>query len=457
MRRGSPLSGVLTVISAVVALGVGITTPAGGVASPVSPLRSSLSPVTNVSRSCPGQNAEVEQGVDRSLGYVYEVWMGCRGIGFARSIDGGLHFDAPASVPGSIGSSWDPAIAVAPSGVVYASFMVSKHGFTYPVVAASFNHGVTFSQISSLLPPFRQNWGDRDFIAVGPSGVVYVTWDYGPSSAAVTYICAKAGSCAFKTGDLNVVLQKSTDQGKTWSGITPVSPGFPASGGDSAPLVVEPSGRIDVEYQGYHITNDVTYSMTPAHSYFTSSVDGGNTWSSPVLIGPPNLTMSLAEWWIDGAIGIDATGDLYVTWDTQGPTQDIGWLSYSTDHGKTWSPVLRVTPEADKATHIVEVSGGGPGQAYVGWLTDGSSGGYAQFVRPFSIATGWLSPAIQVSNRFGTPSVWPGDTFGISTLPARNPANRRESSRVVLSWGSAVGNGRKPTSEIFAAVVAFHE
>ena len=29
-----------------------------------------------------------------------------------------------------------------------------------------------------------------------------------------------------------------------------VSPGFPASGGDSAPLVVEPSGRVDLLYQG---------------------------------------------------------------------------------------------------------------------------------------------------------------------------------------------------------------
>ena len=156
------------------------------------------------------------------------------------------------------------------------------------------------------MPPIRKNWGDRDFIAVAPDGAVYVTWDYGPSAAAVTYICSPAGSCAFATGDLNVVIQKSTDGGKTWGPIIPVSPGFPASGGDSAPLVIEPDGRIDLEYQGYHITNDVTYTMTPAHSYFTSSDDGGKTWSAPVQVGADRLTMSKAEWWIDGAIGIDA-------------------------------------------------------------------------------------------------------------------------------------------------------
>jgi hypothetical protein len=29
-------------------------------------------------------------------------------------------------------------------------------------VDASFNHGATFTQSSSLIPPDRKNWGDRD-------------------------------------------------------------------------------------------------------------------------------------------------------------------------------------------------------------------------------------------------------------------------------------------------------
>jgi hypothetical protein len=75
--------------------------------------------------------------------------------------------------------------------------------------------------------------------------------------------------------------------------------------------------------------------MKPAHSYFTSSADGGKTWSAPVRVGPRRLTMSLAEWWIDGAIGSDSAGNLYITWDSQTGKRDIGWLSYSTDHGRT--------------------------------------------------------------------------------------------------------------------------
>jgi len=77
-----------------------------------------IGPVTDISASCSSQNAEVEQAVDPKLGYVYEEWMGCRGIAFARSTDGGATFQTPISVPGSIGSNlntWDPSGRTAPS------------------------------------------------------------------------------------------------------------------------------------------------------------------------------------------------------------------------------------------------------------------------------------------------------------------------------------------------------
>jgi hypothetical protein len=411
----------------------------------------SVGPISDLSASCSGQNAEVEQAADPGVGYVYDIWMGCKGIGFARSTDGGRTFDPPVSVPGSVGSNvnvWDPAVAVGPDGTVYAAFMIAKGSQWYPVVAASFDHGATFSQVSSLMPPDPKNWGDRDFIAVGPDGAVYVTWDYGPQRTSVTYICSTGGSCAFATGDLNVVMQKSTDHGKTWSTMSDISPGFPASGGDSAPLVVEPGGRIDVLYQGYQITNTTTYTMNPAYSYFTSSSDQGQTWSEPVAVGPQAGTMSLAEWWIDGDIGIDSGGNLYATWDTQGTNpdgtpNDTAWLSFSTDHGRRWSDPVQVPSDNRNVPHIAEVAGGAAGTAYVGWLSDSDPSGYAQYLRAFSITHGWLSPPVRISSQFGGPSVWPGDTFGISTLAP---------GRVVLGWGSATaGTGKK--SEIFAAPV----
>lgn len=92
----------------------------------------------------------------------------------------------------------------------------------------------------------------------------------------------------------------------------------------------------------------------------------------------------------------------------------------------------------------MEVTGGPAGIAYIGSLSDSDPRGYAQYLRTFSISGGWLSAPAQVSSRFGDPSVWPGDTFGISTLSA---------SDVVLSWGSATPSSGKK-SDIFAANVS---
>lgn len=422
-----------------------------------------LSPVTRVS-ACSGQNAEVEQATDPARGYVYVDWMaaGCQNIAFSRSTDGGRTFSAPISLPGSPGSTynaWDPAVTVGSDGTVYAAFMIARNSNWFPVVATSFDHGATFTQVAYLQPPDQKNWGDRVFLAADPTSpnIVYLTYDYGPNRSSVTYLCSASGSCGFATGDLNVVLQKSIDQGKTWSPQVHVSPGFPASGGDSAPLIVEPNHRIDLLYQGYKITNTTTYAMDPGHEFYTASTDGGATWSPPVEVGPDtrDLSMSLDEWWIDGALAVDAAGTLYASWDSQDSAgnKDTGWLSYSTDHGQTWSPLIQVTDTVNVG-HIMELTAGPAGTVYVSWLSTASpttntlAPGYSQYLRWYSIGKGWLTPPIAVSGSvYGDPNTWPGDTTGLSTLAP---------NQVVLSWGSGVTINNQPRSEIFSAVVTFN-
>ena len=165
-------------------------------------------------------------------------------------------------------------------------------------------------------------------------------------------------------------------------------------------------------------------------------------------MGGSGATMSLSEWWIDGDIGIDSAQNLYASWDTQGTNSDgtpndIGWLSFSTDHGKHWSAPIQGPLDRLNVPHIMEVAGAGPGIAYVSWLSN-SSGAYAEYLRAFSTTGGWLSAQpVQVSTEFGDSLVWPGDTTGISVLSP---------TQVVLSWGSATpSTGKK--SEIFAAEV----
>src|SRR5690349_5719212 len=309
-----------------------------GLAAPQALATSSgLRPVTDVSSACAGQNAEVEQAVAPPH-YVYEAWIGCGGEGFARSVDGGAHFSKPVTLPDSSHSD-DPAVAVAPDGTVYVSYLRYFHNKGYPVVATSFDHGASF-RASSLIPRKNGNWGDRDFIAAGRGGTVYVTWDYGPSAADVKIVCASAGSCAYSAVDATAVVQKSTDHGKTWGPITPMQPGFPAGGGYDASIVVRPSGVVDALIWG-HKLDPKTFAVHPGHEYFTSSADGGKTWSPAVEVGASAGSIAILTWWIDGDLSTDRAGNLYATWDTQTSSGDIGWLSYSTDHGRTWSAPIR--------------------------------------------------------------------------------------------------------------------
>jgi hypothetical protein len=405
-----------------------------------------VSPVSDVSSACAGSNAEVVQAAGKPH-YVYEAWIGCGGEGFARSADRGLHFQKPITLPGSSGSD-DPAIAVAPNGTVYVSYLRYHGHHAYPVVAASFDHGASFPQVSSLIPAVKNNWGDRDFIAVGRHGTVYVTWDYGPSIADVKIVCSPIGSCAYKAVDATAVVQKSTDGGKTWGPITTMQPGFPAGGGYDASVLVQPNGRVDALIWGHHL-NPVTFAVHPGHEFFTSSSDGGQTWSRLAAVGRQAGSIALPTWWIDGDLGMDQGGNLYATWDTQTARGDIGWLSYSTNHGTTWSAPRRVSPDRDNALHNVEVVGAGPGAAEVAWQSDNDPRGYATYLRPFSIARGWLARTIRVSPQFGNARIWPGDTFGLSILPGGHGPSGPE--RVALSWGSAIKKHKN--SQIYAAVV----
>jgi hypothetical protein len=396
----------------------------------------------------PSGNSEVESAVDPTNGYIYEEWIGCKGIGFARSTDGGLTFGTPITVLGSydIGGnfSWDPAIVVNGSGVIYASFMLAEKGSGgAPYVAISYDHGLSFTKSVDVSTPTSTEFSDRDFIAVSSNGTIYVTWNYAPNASFVMTYCAPGGSCYYTGGDLNIVISRSTDGGLTWSFPVPISPNFPNGGGVSAPLLVEPNGQIDVLYEDYNI--GANHTLEQGYNYFTYSTDQGRTWSNGTIVGSGGgRYLSNTEWWIDGDITRDSTGTLYASFDTPNATQEDAWLTYSSNDGRSWSNPVELNEGINSTYNIMPgVLGTANSSVYVAWLGENSSG-WNTYFQVYSSEGVPLTRAIVVSDLIGLKGIWGGDTLGIAGLD----------NGVSICWGYGVRNTEGGNeSEIFASTL----
>ncbi len=386
-------------------------------------------------------NAEVESAVDPVTGYVYDEWIANDGIGFARSRDGGASFDPAFILPGSqnfydpatpkvFASSWDPAVVVSQDGVVYAAFMYAtsfNNPAGSPYVAVSLDHGATFGTATPVIIPPKQSFSDRDFIAVAPDGTVYVTWNFAPLAKRIAFLCSPTGSCSYAKGDFNLLITASHDQGRTWSTPNVVTPNFPRGGSLEGPVVVGADGEIFVQFDVFATAQNDR--LSPGQEWFTSSKDGGVTWSTPFLLSGP-YTVQQAVWWIEGTLAIGPDGTLYAAWDVQTDQGDIGFVRYSTDQGVTWSPMIRVTPDVNDAAHIMQVAAGEGGVAYVGWLTNNTAAGaWGVYAATLTTSTNTVGSVVQVSSQVGDPAWWPGDTLGMAYLG---------NGKVSFSWGAQV-------------------
>ncbi len=417
-----------------------------GSAAPGSPPAAAPT-VRNVLADAPcnasGGNAEVVQAYDPAQSILYETWIGCGGIGFSRSVDGGYSFEPAIAVPPSLtGSSWDPSIALAPNGTVYVGLMLNNGSGDAPAVAWSWDHGQTFAGWAWAFPPASSEFSDRDYLAVAPNGTVYVSWDYSPDPSVDVIGCAAGGSCYFVAGDYNVVVVRSVDGGRTWSAPVPVEPEYPWGAAPAGPLLVEPNGTVDLLYEDY-ATSGSAHWLGLGRNYFVRSSNGGQNWSTPVPV--ENGTFPNDTWWIDGQLARDASGTLYATFDTQNSTGDTAFVALSRNDGGSWSAPIRLNPDVDHAYHaLASVAADGNGTAYVVWMSNNSTQGWNTYA-----ATLWgngttLSQPSVVSAQAGLAGYWVGDTLGVSDLGT---------GRVAVSWSYGVTVGGVTASQVYAAVL----
>ncbi|MDO8631163.1 MAG: sialidase family protein, partial [Phycisphaerales bacterium] len=222
----------------------------------------------------------VDQTAGIGRGNIYVTWTGG---GFTRSVDGGWTFSIRVSIPGS--PNWG-TITVGPDGTVY----VAGSG----LVAQSRNAKdpdaiVTFYTVAA---PTGGGFGPE----ANPAGLVGQAWIAADHSGGPRHGYLYLFSPTAK-------FSRSTDSGLAWSDQIGVNHPTDRNAAWFGMMSVAPNGRIDAAWNDFAVGCD-----NPQHCYqlfYSSSTDGGDTWSDPIAVSPP------WDSWIGWPGGQQKIGDYY--------------------------------------------------------------------------------------------------------------------------------------------------
>ncbi len=416
---------------------------------------------------------QVSQTVDPTTGYLYETFIGCGGIGFARSLDGGYSFQPAYYLPDTNShlitnpngdanaaplraspsgtplparpitnldnsSAWDPGIAVAPDGTIYVVYSIGYlDGYlpgAQPAVAWSDDHGASFQGYQNVTTWVNGTYDDRPSIAVAPNGTVYVAWTYAPNdtvtcpagtpapctngTTSAWLWCVTKNSCAFERGQFQIVVAASYDQGRNWTRPWNVTPLQTHTQSVTAEIAVTSGGMLDALVQQFDSGGAPRWALGVGEETFTQSADGGATWGTPRILS--TLNFSNATWWVDGSLKVDPSGTLYVGFSSYVAATNVStaWAMASLDGGYSWSTPLALSHGSGPGAAVdVTVSGNGAGDAYALWEMNNTTGHYWEVWGAALSSNGTSEGPIElVSEQAGYPSDWVGNTLGVDPL-----------------------------------------
>lgn len=303
----------------------GATWEASIASDPANPLRV----VTNATKHLQGRKGFIETHYSHDGG---RTWTNAGAMHLTAT--NGRTFDG----------SGDPVIVADRAGRFHAVFIVSSglgpYVATGLAASRSEDGGATWSQpvlITEIVwPPgvFTYAFDDKQWLTVdnsgGPhDGTLYVHWQR------MEKLQVGARS--------EWLLSKSTDQGRTWS--EPRATVAPEIGG-AALLEIGPNSEL---YLGHNSGQRGGY-------VFQTSLDGGETFSEPVLMArhtapgpqaPPRRYFAYPRLHVDRSYGAHR-GNIYFISQTAGTAPNgrrvpVAAVSRSTDGGRTWSQPRAVT------------------------------------------------------------------------------------------------------------------
>jgi hypothetical protein len=317
----------------------------------------------------------------------------------------------------NVGWQFDPQLAVAADGTVYAAWLNTFNPGT--VLSKSYDHGQTWTAPVTMNGDLTYN--DKPTLVISPSGkdvflsfddktddYVVVSHDYGTSfsapfktnSDAYTYLSyggtitpsghvyfAQAGEPKGAVGAEPVSLVGSTDGGATWTRTTldvsdePPLCTFKGCYGDfyssQAVVASDSSGRLVFAY----LKNAAP--KGPKSLYVRTSTDGVS-WSAPRLVnalGDSNMP----------AIAAGGTaGDFRLVWqdNRSGANAWNTWFARSTDGGVTWSAPVRLSNLGSGAPYKSAAGYTFPFGDYGGLAVDAAGTNYAIWGEGNGIYTG---------------------------------------------------------------------
>ncbi|WP_084143167.1 exo-alpha-sialidase [Amycolatopsis taiwanensis] len=151
------------------------------------------------------------------------------------------------------------------------------------------------------------------------------------------------------TGDIDLVLKRSTDGGRTWSPLQLVNEGGGDTHGNPVPIVDRTTGRIFLftTYNAGRNDDKACATPCPRTPHLQYSDDDGATWSDPVDLSAQAKLPEWDWWYATGPVhGIQLTKGAHKGRLVLGVSGEVsdgkqayandGALVYSDDHGRTW-------------------------------------------------------------------------------------------------------------------------
>ena len=260
---------------------------------------------------------------------VYTVWTddspGNNDVFFAQSNNRGASFDDPINLSNNNGSSAFPRLLVSEPNI-YVVWYDYTLGNSDILFAKSNDTGKTFHVITVKTPePSYNPWIGMS------SNNVYMVWNDGGKTSTVEYPNGKNILVDVNTGNEEIIIGVSDNEGKTFEFINLSN----SSGKTSW------NARIRVsEANVFVVWNEQTARVGSSDIFFSSSTDNGNTFSAPINVSN-NTKPSINA-------GIIASGNtIHLTWNQRILDSSDIFYAKSIDNGNTFSAPINLSNSSE--------------------------------------------------------------------------------------------------------------